>query len=158
MNYIALSPEAAALHDAVNYPVEGNKGVPDISIPLYTVRYGKIAIPIVLRYSTSSAKVDGSTAPNVGFGWVLDVGGSINRMIKGKPDEASEWYQADADTHFDQLRDSDDQYTLSSIYGWYGAHTYDTEKDEFTMSSPSGAASFYLTERRGRTTATFRRL
>ncbi len=149
VNYIALSPEAAALHDAVNYPVEGNKGVPDISIPLYTVRYGKIAIPIVLRYSTSSAKVDGSTAPNVGFGWVLDVGGSINRMIKGKPDEASEWYQADADTHFDQLRDSDDQYTLSSIYGWYGTHTYDTEKDEFTMSSPSGAASFYLTESAG---------
>ncbi len=149
VNYIALSPEAAALHDAVNYPVEGNKGVPDISIPLYTVRYGKIAIPIVLRYSTSSAKVDGSTAPNVGFGWVLDVGGSINRVIKGKPDEASEWYQADADTHFDQLGDSDDQYTLSSIYGWYGTHTYDTEKDEFTMSSPSGAASFYLTESAG---------
>lgn len=24
VNYIALSPEAAALHDAVNYPVEGN--------------------------------------------------------------------------------------------------------------------------------------
>ena len=75
-NYIALSPQASALHDAINYPVDGNKGVPDISIPLYTVEYGKIRIPIVLRYSTSNAKVDKSAAPNVGFGWVLDVGGS----------------------------------------------------------------------------------
>ncbi len=155
VNYIALSPEAAALHDAVNYPVEGNKGVPDISIPLYTIQYGKITIPIVLRYSTTNAKVDKSVAPNVGFGWVLDVGGSVNRVIKGKPDEASEWYQADGNTYFDQLRNSDDQYTISSIYGWHGSHYYDTEKDEFTMSTPSGAASFYLTESSGTYTGHF---
>lgn len=155
VNYIALSPEAAALHDAVNYPVEGNKGVPDISIPLYTIKYGKITIPIVLRYSTTNAKVDKSVAPNVGFGWVLDVGGSINRVIKGKPDEASEWYQADGNTYFDQLRNSSDQYTISSIYGWHGTHFYDTEKDEFTMSTPSGAASFYLTESSGTYTGHF---
>lgn len=155
VNYIALSPEAAALHDAVNYPVEGNKGVPDISIPLYTIQYGKVTIPIVLRYSTTNAKVDKSTAPNVGFGWVLDVGGSINRVIKGKPDEASEWYQADENTYFDQLRNSSDQYTISSLYGWYGSHYYDTEKDEFTMSTPSGAASFYLTESSGTYTGHF---
>ena len=49
-NYIALSPQASSLHDAVHYAVEGNK----------------------------------SAAPNVGFGWVLDVGGNINRVIKGK--------------------------------------------------------------------------
>ena len=155
VNYIALSPEATALHDGVNYPVEGNKGVPDISIPLYTIQYGKITIPIVLRYSTTNAKVDKSTAPNVGFGWVLDVGGSVNRVIKGKPDEASEWYQADEDTYFDQLRNSSDQYTISSIYGWHGSHYYDTEKDEFTMSTPSGAASFYLTESSGTYTGHF---
>ena len=155
VNYIALSPEAAALHDAVNYPVEGTRGVPDISIPLYTIRYGKITIPIVLRYSTTNARVDKSTAPNVGFGWVLDVGGSVNRVIKGKPDEASEWYQADENTYFDQLRNSSDQYTVSSLYGWYGIHFYDTEKDEFTMSTPSGAASFYLTEDSGTYTGQF---
>lgn len=57
-NDIALSPQASSLHDAVNYPVDGNKGVADISIPIYTVEYGGIRIPILLRYSTSSAKVD----------------------------------------------------------------------------------------------------
>ena len=111
----ALSPQASSLHDAVNYPVDGNKGAADISIPLYTVEYGGIRIPIVLRYSTSSAKVDRSVAPNVGFGWVLDVGGSINRVIKGKPDEASVWYQADSETYFDQLGSNADQYTISSV-------------------------------------------
>ena len=129
--------------------------MPDISIPLYTIRYGKLTIPIVLRYSTSNAKVDKSTAPNVGFGWVLDVGGSVNRVIRGKPDEASEWYQADSSTYFDQLRDSDDQYTISSLYGWYGSNHYDTEKDEFTMVTPSGAACFYLTESSGAYTGHF---
>ena len=154
-NYIALSPQASSLHDAVNYPVDGNKGAADISIPLYTVEYGGIRIPIVLRYSTSSAKVDRSVAPNVGFGWVLDVGGSINRVIKGKPDEASVWYQADSETYFDQLGSNADQYTISSLYDWYGSVAYDTEKDEFVMSTPSGGGSFYLTESGGAYTGHF---
>ena len=37
LTIIALSPQASSLHDAVNYPVDGNKGAADISIPLYTV-------------------------------------------------------------------------------------------------------------------------
>ena len=148
-SYLALSPQASALHDAVNYPVEGNKGVPDISIPLYTIEYGNIRIPILLRYSTSNAKIDLSAAPNVGFGWVLDVGGSVNRVIRGKPDEAAVWYQADSDTYFDQLRANDDQYTISSLYDWCGTTPYDTEKDEFVMSLAGGSASFYLTESGG---------
>lgn len=42
VNYIALSPEAAALHDAVNYPADGNKGVPAINDPssLGTDKFG----------------------------------------------------------------------------------------------------------------------
>ena len=155
VNYIALSPQASSLHDAVNYPVEGNKGVPDISIPLYTVEYGSIRIPIVLRYSTSNAKVDRSVAPNVGFGWVLDVGGSINRVIKGKPDEAAVWYQADSSTYFDQLGSNADQYTISALYDWCGSVAYDTEKDEFVMSTPGGGASFCLSESGGVYTGRF---
>jgi len=147
VNYIALSPEATALHDAVNYPVEGNKGVPDISIPLYTIQYGKITIPIVLRYSTTNAKVDKSTAPNVGFGWVLDVGGSVNRVIKGKPDEASEWYQADGNTYFNQLRNSNDQYTISSIYGWHGSHYYAAEQSKYYTDRYGAGESVYARHR-----------
>ena len=149
VNYIALSPQAAALHDAINYPVDGNKGAPDISIPLYTIKYGKISIPLTLRYTTSAAKTDKSTAPNVAFGWVLDVGGSINRTIRGKPDEASNWYQAYDTTYFDQLRTSNDQFTISSIYGWHGINEYDSEKDEFVMSTPNGRATFYITGSNG---------
>ena len=37
LTILALSPQASSLHDAVNYPVDGNKGAADISIPLYTV-------------------------------------------------------------------------------------------------------------------------
>ncbi len=145
VNYIAISPEAAALHDAINYPLDGNKGVPDISIPLYTIKYGKISIPITLRYTTSAAKIDKSTAPNAGFGWVLDVGGCINRVIRGKPDESAQWYQADYSTFFNQLRANDDQYTISGIYDWCNTiNNYDSEKDEFVMITPKGGASFYL--------------
>ena len=155
VNYIALSPQAAALHDAINYPVDGNKGAPDISIPLYTIKYGKISIPLTLRYTTSAAKTDKSTAPNVAFGWVLDVGGSINRTIRGKPDEASNWYQAYDTTYFDQLRTSNDQFTISSIYGWHGINEYDSEKDEFVMSTPNGRATFYITGSDGSYTGHF---
>ena len=142
------SPQSTSLHAVVRLPQVGNAGAPDISILLYTIRSGGIEVPITLRYSTYSCKIDGSTSPNVGFGWVLDFGGSISRTVKNKPDEIFRMYQISKNSNqwpvFDQLSSEDDQETLSGLYAESSSGTYDTEYDSFSFVHPGGSGSFYL--------------
>ena len=53
---IPVSPEAAALAKMVNYPVNFNTGVPDISVPLYTLQAGGLSLPITLSYHAGGLK------------------------------------------------------------------------------------------------------
>jgi len=147
--YFPLSPQATALHSAISYPVSGNTGSPDISIPLYTITCGDITVPITLRYSTANVKIDQSVVPNVAFGWVLDVGGAVNRVIKGKPDEAAVMYPLDGNSpynlRFNQYDNISDQQTLSKIYSWVSSGSdYDSEYDSFSFISPGGSGNFYM--------------
>lgn len=147
--YFPLSPQATALRSAINYPVSGNTGSPDISIPLYTITCGDITVPITLRYSTANVKIDQSVVPNVAFGWVLDVGGAVNRVIKGKPDEAAVMYPLDGNSpynlRFNQYDNISDQQTLSKIYSWVSSGSdYDSEYDSFSFINPGGSGNFYM--------------
>ncbi|MDX1955744.1 MAG: DUF5977 domain-containing protein [Chitinophagaceae bacterium] len=61
-------------------------GTPNISIPIYTLAYGNISMPITLRYNPASVKP--AQQPGwVGSGWMLDCGGAITRQKHGKVDE-----------------------------------------------------------------------
>ena len=44
------SPEAYSLMEYSEIPVSLYTGVPDISIPIYTIRVGNYSLPISLRY------------------------------------------------------------------------------------------------------------
>jgi len=48
------NPRVAAFQLFGNYPVSLNTGVPDISIPLYTIHSDGIDIPITLKYHTGN--------------------------------------------------------------------------------------------------------
>ncbi|QRY58005.1 DUF5977 domain-containing protein [Sphingobacterium siyangense] len=85
---IPPSPQSKAFQRYGEYPVNYNNGVPDISIPLYTIKSGKIEVPIVLRYYASGIKPYEPDMSNIGAGWTLDVGGMINRSVLGKADES----------------------------------------------------------------------
>ena len=71
--------------------VDGHTGHATVSIPLYTIQAGDINVPIALSYTTTGIKVQ-DIAGWTGLGWVLSAGGKITRMVKGKPDEASDGY------------------------------------------------------------------
>lgn len=86
------SPNATSLGEYTSYPVDLSTGVPQISIPLYTVSSGKISIPISLSYHASGIKVD-QEASFVGLGWVLNAGGLITRTLKDKIDENSDGFR-----------------------------------------------------------------
>src|ERR1700743_3187668 len=80
------SPTAAALGKFGDIPVGYHTGTPDISIPLYTIKAGKLSLPIGLSYHASGLKVQ-EQAGWVGAGWALNAGGVITRTVVGEPDD-----------------------------------------------------------------------
>jgi hypothetical protein len=82
---IPPSPNASALLEYVNVPVDYYTGVPDIDVPLYTLAGRDINIPIGVSYHASGIKVQ-DVASSVGLGWNLYAGGAITRVVRGLPD------------------------------------------------------------------------
>lgn len=80
------SPNVAALNKYGDIPVSYHTGVPNISIPIYTIQEGPLQLPISLSYHASGLRVE-EVASWVGAGWSLLAGGSISRQVKGLPDE-----------------------------------------------------------------------
>ena len=68
------SPTAASLGKYGDFPVSYNTGLPQISIPIYTVKAGSLSLPISLSYHASGLKVQ-EQASWVGAGWALNAGG-----------------------------------------------------------------------------------
>lgn len=82
---VPVSPEAAALAKMVNYPVNLNTGVPDISIPLYTIEAGGMVLPVTLQYHAGGFKIN-EHSTRTGLGWSLSCDLQITRTINGRDD------------------------------------------------------------------------
>ncbi|MCC6287002.1 MAG: RHS repeat protein [Chitinophagaceae bacterium] len=80
------SPTAASLGKYADIPVSYHTGLPQISIPLYTIKSGPLSLPISLSYHASGLKVM-EPSSWVGAGWSLNAGGVITRSVVGLPDE-----------------------------------------------------------------------
>lgn len=104
------SPQSRAFQIYGEVPVTYNTGIPDISIPLYTIKSGDIEVPIVLRYYAVGIKPRELNQTNIGAGWTLDVGGLVSRSVEGRADELfpkptpmKAAYQIDQDSYNDIL-------------------------------------------------------
>lgn len=80
------TPIASDLEKFLYYPVSMATGVPEINIPLYTLKVGDVNIPFSLSYHASGIKVESSAGLH-GYGWSFLPGLRITRSINGKPDE-----------------------------------------------------------------------
>ncbi|WP_099711038.1 DUF5977 domain-containing protein [Flavobacterium sp. 9] len=85
------SPEAASLGKFVEVPVSHYTGLPNISVPLYTIESGEIKLPIQVSYHARGIQVS-EMAPQVGTGWALNAGGVITRQQRGAADESYNGY------------------------------------------------------------------
>src|SRR5579863_7043768 len=85
-NVSISSPTAASLGKYGDIPVSYNTGIPNISIPIYSVQAGSLKLPISLSYHASGLKVE-EEAGWVGAGWALNAGGMITRTVIGAPDD-----------------------------------------------------------------------
>ncbi len=80
------SPTAASLGKYADIPVNYNTGIPQVSVPIYTIKSGPLEMPISVSYHASGLKV-AEAASWVGAGWSLNAGGVITRTVMGQPDE-----------------------------------------------------------------------
>jgi hypothetical protein len=85
------SPSATAIEKFGTYQVNEFTGVPDISIPLYTVEAGGLQVPITLSYHPSGIKIT-DVASFVGLGWSLSSSGQISRRCFGTQDDGTFGY------------------------------------------------------------------
>ncbi len=81
--------DAVSLMIPIDNPVSLYKGIPDITIPLYTVQCRNFKLPISISYQASGVKVS-QEASCVGLGWSLNAGGMISRIIRGVDDFTQE--------------------------------------------------------------------
>lgn len=87
-NITPASPTVAALMKFEEVPVNNYTGIPDISLPIYTMPTlsKDITIGVSLKYHPSAIQKD-EMAGYTGLGWSLIAGGSISRTVRGLPDE-----------------------------------------------------------------------
>lgn len=90
-NIVPPSPEAASLGKFVEVPVSHYTGLPNISVPLYTIQSGEINLPIQVSYHARGIQVS-EMASQVGIGWALNAGGVITRQQRGPADESNYGY------------------------------------------------------------------
>ena len=84
-----LSPEAASIAKFAEVPVSYYTGVPNISIPITSLKGRSISVPVSIGYHAGGHKVN-DIASWVGLGWNLNVGGQVYRVMKQLPDDFSE--------------------------------------------------------------------
>ena len=138
---IPASPKAENFFRFNSYLLNPSTGAPDISVPLYTIKCGKLEVPITLRYHIANIK-PGADQSDVGFGWILDVGGQISRSICGQPDDACP--RPSVDKYSDQI----DQSVFSDFLYLRDVvqQASDTEYDIFNYSFLSQNGQFIKTQ------------
>ncbi|SBW01080.1 RHS repeat domain-containing protein [uncultured Dysgonomonas sp.] len=82
---IPQSPEVASMMRKGKYSAPLSHGLPDISIPIYTIQSGSLSFPISLSYYAGGIKID-DQASWVGLGWTLNAGGVIAKTVMDRPD------------------------------------------------------------------------
>ena len=156
------SPNAASLGKFGEVPVGLYTGTPNISIPIYTLSYGNINLPISLRYNAASVKP--AQQPGwVGSGWDLESIGTISRQVRGQIDESyiSDDYSGNVRSYYPYpstsswANASNFGSYLTNLGSWYmqgqmaydffpsDAQNIDVEADEFSFNFLGHAGKFY---------------
>ena len=161
------SPEVNKFEQYMNMPVNLVSGTPQVSIPIYTLEYGGLILPISLEYDASGVKVE-SIASSVGQNWSLNVGGVVSRNTKGAPDEGavsvstksmvdiSGYYKdyglSKLDLLLNNFSNSSPLNTRYSQFNWWledvNAGKKDAQPDLFYFSTPEGGSKFVFNDQR----------
>jgi hypothetical protein len=132
-NFTPPSPESTSLAKFIETPVSYYTGLPNVTIPIYTINEKGVSIPVSVNYHARGIKVE-EIASRVGIGWALNYGGIITRQVRGSADESTYGY-----LNLDIYED-DGFFTNKDIrdYAWatYSNHyEYDFVPDQFYLDA-----------------------
>jgi len=85
------SPEASSFAEYAKVPVNLYNGLLDLKLPIMTLEGNDMDIDVTLSYHSAGNKVN-EISSSVGLGWVLNTGGVITRVVRGKEDEDNDGY------------------------------------------------------------------
>jgi len=137
------APEAAAFIREVKAPIDYSTGIPNISVPIYDLKFGNVSIPITLNYHAGGIMVN-QIATSVGLGWSLSAGGAINRVFRGKPDNITGgWSLMMTESKVNDLNANIDIKSVNDGL-LYGSEDY--YQDDYSYNFLGNAGSFYFDE------------
>lgn len=166
------SPTVAGLMKFEEVPVNHYTGIPDVSVPLYSIETlsSDIKLDIALKYHPGSIPVE-ETASYTGLGWNLFAGGTISRTVKGSPDEQAVFAGGNSNIRIGILQDNINDAsggdkinryeqvmalqgtyptgTLSDMIGEFGwgvsqKGVFDTQRDLFQYNFIGNTGRFYI--------------
>lgn len=142
-SYAAKTPEAAAFLKYGEYPVNLSTGVPNISIPLYTVQIPGYTLPITLDYHASGIKVE-QEATWVGLGWNLNYGAQIILNVQEEVDQnlTMPYEMPDINALTQYYSNHPHQFIGGEIA--YQQLDKSRIRDVYQFSSPTASGSFYI--------------
>src|SRR5665647_1085236 len=140
---IQPSPKVEMFNRFLEYPVNTQTGIPEISIPLYEIICGDLKLPISISYHASGRKVYDENGP-LGLGWVLNTGGMINRTVYGFRDDDVYPFPSPLPLS-ENLSVANDYDLLAGIIRSPEVNTwYDSEYDIFSYFLGGTAGNFIL--------------
>jgi len=137
------TPTAASLGRYVEQPVSLHTGLPTVSVPLWQLGHGDLAVDVALTYHGGGLKVD-EPASWVGIGWALQGAGMITRTSRGLPDNIDAFRAYDLprlNRYFTHAMSAKEQKEF--LYQVYTG-VFDAEPDLYTVSAPGISCQFYM--------------
>ena len=135
-------PEAASLGKYGDIPVSYATGVPNIGIPIHTLKEGSLELNVGLSYHASGVRVTDQSSW-VGLGWSLQYGGIVSRTVLGKPDERADGYMQTGPT-IAIPEDSEECMHSDGFIPAVSRGAYDGEADLFFFSAGSYSGKFFI--------------
>lgn len=137
---IPPSPNAGNLASFFDKPIGLYTGTPQVSIPIYSIKYKDIEVPITLNYNSGGIKV-ADIASWCGLGWNLIAGGQITRTIFGLADEMPTNGYLNTPVLSTEALDTTDPVTQNLIVRSVRGEL-DQQPDQFHFSFPSSSGKF----------------
>ncbi|QHC83912.1 hypothetical protein AS589_03440 [Empedobacter brevis] len=134
------SPEAYKLSRYGDIQLQGNTGAFSHSIPIYTILFHEINLPVTLAYSSNGVLVD-ELSGFIGTSWSLNAGGVISRTVRGVPDEKAQerWYP-------DSIEPLNTNAAKIKLYADKDNVTRDSQQDWFFVNIGNISMSFFFDE------------
>lgn len=149
-NIVPATPDAMAFMKYGEIPVGHYTGVPNISIPIYTITTKSgVQVPINISYHASGIKVD-EKASRAGLGWSLSSPGIVSKNIIGMEDNGQNYplystFNPNA-PGADPLANTNYLYALGVTKGDDGGNTTPTDSgyDIYSYSFLGRSGKFFI--------------